>query len=143
MEFCNKVRTLTGDEGPFGRMCVWKLQPNKQLLPHVDAFKYHFSIIRNIFIISENPNNLLQVIIDEKPIPVDKGMLFQFDPAREWHSFINDSNEVFYFLGFDFWLKDHIDNFQKTIDIDAVIRNPARLAKFGGRDTESKYISKH
>ena len=45
LEFCKYVRTITGDIGPFGRMCVWNVPPRATLLLHRDSFRYHSNII--------------------------------------------------------------------------------------------------
>ena len=143
LEFCNKVRTITGNTGPFGRMCVWRMEPGRRLLRHVDAYRYHLFIKRNIFIISDNPDGRKKIVINKQPVYGEKGTLFQFDPAYDYHAFINDSDANFYFLGFDFWIDGYIEQFQKSLDFDSVVKNPARLAGFGGPGTEHKYISKH
>jgi hypothetical protein len=143
LDFCNKVRTLTGNNGPFGRMCLWELGPGCKLLRHKDDFRYHLYITRNIFIISDNKDANRQIVINNNKVPCEKGTLFQFSPAYDWHEFINESDNNFYFLGFDFWIENYINQFQKTVDFDAVVKNTARLAGFGGPGTEYKYISKH
>ena len=142
LAFCNFVRTLTGDKGPFGRMCVWNLPQNKQLLPHVDNFEYHRCIVRNIFIISDNSSNQLEVIINNEPVRIKKGTLFQFSPAYERHAFVNNTAQPFYFLGFDFWNGAMLERAKAGVDLAAVRSNPER-AKFGGPGTKAKYISKH
>lgn len=143
IKFCEFVRTLTNNTGPFGRMCVWYMPPGKQLLPHVDNFEYHRQMVRNIFVISENKNNSLKINIDKVPVEFDKGTLFQFHPDRELHEFVNNTDENFYFLGFDFWIPELLLQSLLKINVKEVIDNPARLAGFGGSETKFKYISKH
>lgn len=143
LEFCNYVRSLTNDNSPFGRMCVWYLPSGCKLLPHVDNFPYHTKIIRNIFIISINTNNTLEVTINEKNVPIQKGTLFQFNPDIEIHSFSNSSDHPFYFLGFDFWKNDELSILKDEINLDLVISNPDRYKLFTGDKSVSKYISRH
>jgi hypothetical protein len=81
LDFCNKVRTLTGNNGPFGRMCLWELGPGCKLLRHKDDFRYHLYITRNIFIISDNKDANRQIVINNNKVPCEKGTLFQFSPA--------------------------------------------------------------
>ena len=144
LQFCEKVRTLTKNKGPFGRMCVWKIPPKHKLLPHKDEYRYHFNIIRNIFVISENPENKLIIKINDEPAPCQKGTLFQFAPATELHEFMNNSDDDFYFLGFDYWyvitLNRHLQNYDI---INGIINNSTRCTEFGGNKTEYKYMSKH
>jgi hypothetical protein len=126
LEFCEYVRTLTGDRGPFGRMCVWKIPPGAELLLHRDSFKYHNMIIRNIFILSNhNPKNS-RIMINHNPVNYDKGTLFQFSPATESHSFKNMSDESWYFLGFDYWIPQHLFRFLKTTDLSVIHDDPIR-----------------
>lgn len=143
LEFCEFVRTLTGDTGPFGRMCVWYMPPGKQLLPHTDNFEYHRHMIRNIFVINENKDNLLKININGKPVSFDKGTLFQFHPDHELHEFINNSDKNFYFLGFDFWIPELLELAKLRVDISSVLNDPQRLSGFGGPNTTFKYISRH
>lgn len=145
LEFCRKVRKLAPrfDRSPFGRMCIWKLPPGKQLLPHRDAYNYHKFITRNIFIISDNVDNKLKINIENVSVNANKGTLFQFAPSSELHEFINDSNQPFYFLGFDFWHTAQLDALFSLVDINAITADKQRLAGFGGDGTKFKYISKH
>ena len=91
LDFCNYVRALTNDIAPFGRMVVWCITPNSEIIPHMDKFPYHMMVIRNIFVISDNIDNQLQININNQPVPINKGTLFQFSPSEEIHSFINSS----------------------------------------------------
>lgn len=103
LEFCNFVRTLTGETEPFGRMCVWKLEPRSYLLPHVDNWEYHRHITRYIFCISEHEGTDAKIKIKDKEIKVEQGLLFSFLPATELHEFVNYTDKNFYFLGYDYW----------------------------------------
>lgn len=144
LEFCDGVtRELTNETGPFGRMCVWKMSPGKQILPHKDAYQYHFCIRRNIFVISDNKEDKLKININSEPVLFDKGTLFQFSPATELHEFINNSDDDFYFLGFDFWMPAQLVFEQERLNFNKVINDPNRLAGFGGPNTLYKFISKH
>lgn len=117
LEFCEYVRKLTGDLGPFGRMCVWNIPPRAELLLHKDSFKYHYMIIRNIFILSEHNNDNSHIEIREKSVDYDQGTLFQFSPALESHSFKNNSDDPWYFLGFDYWVPERLFNSLKEANL--------------------------
>jgi hypothetical protein len=103
LKFCQETGILTNETGPFGRMCVWKIIPGGCLLPHVDDFQYHKQIRRYIFCISNHHDDQVTIKIDGIQISVSQGLLFQFNPAKETHEFINHTNRDWYFLGFDFW----------------------------------------
>lgn len=143
-KFCGWSRTLTGDTGPFGRMCVWNLQASKELLPHVDAFDYHFNIVRNIFIVSENTNDQVKININGLDVKFEQGTFFQFSPATEKHAFKNASDEPFYFLGFDFWIPNKLNDLMKKINVVDLINDQQRLNTLGQpKRNKVKYISKH
>jgi hypothetical protein len=148
IEFCNKVRTVTGNRGPFGRMCVWDLPPGKRLLPHVDNFEYHRHIVRNIFVVSPN-NNGFKIAIDGVEAPTSQGSFFQFQPHKQTHEFVNDSDEHFYFLGFDFWIMDRLTEALTKVDVEEVRNDSDRLKLvgdalvYGSINTRCKYQSNH
>lgn len=146
LNFCNFVRTLSKShiKSPFGRMCVWKLEPGTNILPHKDNYKYHRFITRNIFIISDDDIvKEADVFINSEKVELSKGLLFQFKPDTELHSFHNKSDKPFYFLGFDFWESQLIDVLLTMIDYDKIVNDPIRTSGFGGPNTKFKYISKH
>lgn len=126
LEFCQYVRTITGDRGPFGRMCVWNIPPRAELLLHRDSFRYHYNVNRNIFIISEHNNNNSRIEIEGTVVDYDQGTLFQFNPARESHLFKNNSDHPWYFLGFDFWIPRQLFHFLRTIDLTEIYNDPVR-----------------
>jgi hypothetical protein len=142
IKFCNYVRTLTGDIGPFGRMCVWRLPPKTKLLNHVDNFRYHRQIVRNIFVINKADS---EIRIDDVLVEHEEGTLFQFYPAVEYHTFENKSDYDFYFLGFDFWkpelLKQSITSIMPALS--GIMSDQYRLTKFGAVGTNAKYMSAH
>jgi hypothetical protein len=144
-KFCGYSRVLTGNPGPFGRMCVWNLQSNKELLPHVDAFAYHFRIVRNIFIISKHTNDKVSININNKEVEFDQGTLFQFSPATELHAFKNTSDEPFYFLGYDFWIIDKLRAALNTTEnLIELMDDEKRLVTYGRpKINKYKYISRH
>jgi hypothetical protein len=144
LQFCEYTRLLTGDKGPYGRMCVWKLPSGCELITHRDVFEYHFHIVRNIFIVSDHCSHNATIEMDDHTVDFAQGTLFQFYPAVETHSFKNKSNRDFYFLGFDCWNPYLLDLAYKTHDLEALKNHPDRLAKFGGIDNfNTKFISKH
>ena len=126
LKFCEYVRTLTGDRGPFGRMCVWNVPPRAELLLHRDSFRYHNYITRNIFVISKHNNLNSRIQINNDIIDYDQGTLFQFSPAREQHSFKNNSDEPWYFLGFDYWKPSSLLYLLRTIDLTSIFNDPIR-----------------
>lgn len=148
IDFCNSVRRITGNKGPFGRMCVWNLPPGRRLLPHVDNFEYHRHIIRNIFIVSPDlPGTKIR--ISGQYAPVSQGSFFQFRPDTEKHEFINNSDQHFYFLGFDYWIMDKLNAALTLIDVNGVIADPERMKPidntwvYGSMNTKCKYQSPH
>lgn len=145
LDFCRSVRKLVPkySQSPFGRMCIWNLPPGKKLLPHRDNYKYHRFIMRNIFVISDNHDDLMKINIEEQPVKVKKGVLFQFSPASELHEFENQSDKPFYFLGFDFWHLDLLEVLFTLVNVNKIIDDEERLAGYGGNGTKFKYISKH
>lgn len=145
LTFCRYVRGLSPvhEKSPFGRMCVWQLPPGKQLLPHKDNYMYHRFITRNIFIISDNTDNLTTIEIDKQPTPCQKGTLWQFHPDTELHSFCNNGDKPFYFLGFDFWDERRLAALESLIDYEKLANDPIRMNTFGGDGKTSKFISSH
>lgn len=146
LEFCRSARKLAPKYGyaPFGRMCVWKLPPGMQILPHRDNYSYHRFVMRNIFIISdEDVCKDVVIKIEDTDIDVKKGTLFQFQPAQEMHTFLNNSNKDFYFLGFDFWELSLYQVLASLIDFEKIVNDPERLRGYGGPKTKFKYISTH
>lgn len=142
INFCNYVRTITGDIGPFGRMCVWRLPPGTKLLNHVDDFRYHRQIIRNIFVINDADS---EIHINNTPVVHEAGTLFQFSPAVEYHTFENKSDYDFYFLGFDYWKPDLLKQSLTAVmpALNNIMSDQDRLTKFGAVNTNAKYMSAH
>ena len=143
LEFCKYARSFNNNQGPFGRMCIWRLPPKTQLLPHRDNFKYHNHIVRNIFIISDNTENLFRVKIKEEPVPCVKGTFFQFHPYTDIHEFINESEESMYFLGFDYWYLDKLSAAAAELQVESIKILPFQRYLHGGRQTNKLYLSPH
>lgn len=149
IKFCNELRAITGNRGPFGRMCVWDLPPGKRLLPHVDDFEYHRHIVRNIFVVSPNLEEQTKIVIGGNTISTKQGTMFQFRPHSENHEFINDSDQHFYFLGFDYWIMDKLTEARARVNVEQVIANPKRMEPihntyvYGSLGTICKYQSEH
>lgn len=145
LAFCRYARQLspTHIKSPFGRMCVWKLPPGKQLLPHRDDYLYHRFITRNIFMISDNADYSMKVKIENNPAPCQKGNLWQFNPDTELHTFHNTGDKPFYFLGFDFWDERRLTALQSLVDHEKLAVDPERMSTFGGDGKKSKFISIH
>lgn len=141
LEFTEYLRIVLNENGPYGRMCIWKLEPTCYLLPHVDNWPYHRNIRRYIFIVSDHGIDDALVKISGVNIPISQGTLFQFHPHNEMHEFVNNSSKNFYFLGFDYWDVDilkHVAKFKK-ISIDS---NIEYHSGFGAYNTKCKYMSK-
>jgi hypothetical protein len=139
--WCNEIRALSTVRGPFGRMCVWRLPPGKHLQPHKDAFRYHFHIVRNIFVVKSSPQT--KIFINMEEVPHVNGTLFQFSPATEVHSFANDGDADFFFLGFDFWDAKMLNvSFDRT-KVAETLNNTERYTGYGAFDTNKKYMSRH
>jgi Aspartyl/Asparaginyl beta-hydroxylase len=141
LEFCNYVRTLTMDQGPFGRMCVWNIPPRAELLLHKDSFRYHHNIIRNIFIISDHDTNNARIEINKDLVEFNQGTLFQFNPARESHSFKNNSDDTWYFLGFDFWIPNMLLDSYNRVNLTELFNDPIRQSNKHGSEVNCKYMS--
>lgn len=139
--WCNQIRNLSEVKGPFGRMCIWRLPPQKHLQPHKDAFRYHFRIVRNIFVIASSERTKISINMEE--VPHSPGTLFQFSPATEVHSFANDGDDDFYFLGFDFWNPDMLNASFDRAKIEATLNNTERYNGYGAFDTDKKFMSHH
>lgn len=140
LEFCQSLRKEFLENGPFGRMCVWKIPSGMNILPHLDNFEYHKHITRYIFSISEH-SDLVKVLISGKYISIEQGTLFKFYPGVQLHSFHNQSTTDWYFLGFDFWRPNLLELAYKRTDIGSVISNAERYATFGCG--VEKYQSEH
>jgi hypothetical protein len=145
LELCRYTRVLSPKHinSPFGRMCIWNLPPNTQLLPHKDNYFYHRFITRNIFIVSDNTDYSMIIKIDKEFAPSQKGSLWQFHPDKELHSFNNTSDRPFYFLGFDFWDEEKLVALQSLIDHKTLSEDVERMTTFGSLGKKSKFISNH
>ena len=141
LEFCNSMRTILGENGPFGRMCLWNLQAYSYLLPHYDKWKYHHQIHRYILCISNHTGNDALIKIQNKTIEVRSGLLFNFNPATEIHEFKNNTDKDWFFMGFDFWIPEKL----KRSLVNTKITEASSIeyaSEFGGFSVKSKYMSK-
>lgn len=139
-EFAELVRQSQPFAGPFGKMPLWKVPAGAKILPHMDNYKYHGNIYRNIFSVSEHSDDV-EIIISKQRVPVEQGKLFSFRPASQSHSFSNNSDKDWYFLGFDFWDKQKLDDLLKITDVNDVFNEPGRLLSNG--DKRQKFLSRH
>lgn len=143
IEFCKFVRSFEEKDGiPFGRMVIWKVLPHKAILAHNDAYEYHDMIMRYIFFVSKHPDELIDVVINQRKVRSSQGVLFEFNPRREQHKFVNNTNEDLLFLAWDVWDENQLNKASCTTDIEFTIKNPKRYTELG-MDTEGKYISEH
>lgn len=142
INFCEKIRTTLGEYGPFGRMCVWNLEPGVSLLPHIDNWPYHRGIRRYIFCISEHYYRDVSIVIDNTHIPVEQGLLFGFSPSTDLHEFRNYTDKNFYFLGWDYWDVDKLKFLSDKMGIknDSVIEY---TPTFGDFRTKCEFVSQH
>jgi hypothetical protein len=149
VKFCDELRRVTGNRGPLGRMCVWDLPPGKRLLPHVDNFEYHQHIVRNIFVVSPDLEEEVNIVIDGIKTPTKQGTLFQFRPHNQNHEFANNSDQHFYFLGFDYWIVDRLNAALSRINVSEVQTDSERMKRigdtyvYGSMNTRCKYQSPH
>lgn len=141
LKFCNDMRETTGQPGPFGRMCIWRLRANCSILPHYDRWEYHHQITRFIFCVSDHGPNDATINIDGKEIPVEQGLYFNFFPALEKHSFSNKTDRDFYFIGYDYWKQENLKNLaiNKSLTKDSTIPYESG---YGGLKKITKYMSK-
>lgn len=101
LNFCRYTKDILGHSGEFGKMAIWKLEPNEKVLPHADLLDYHSYVRRWIYNINLDSNST-DIIIDNKKIEIEPGWLFELELPLV-HSFINKSKETWYFLTFDTW----------------------------------------
>lgn len=139
LDFCNFVRTITGETEPFGRMCVWKLEPRSYLLPHVDNWEYHRHITRYIFCVSDHSGVDVTVKIKNEEVPIQQGLLFSFFPATELHEFVNHTDRNFYFLGYDYWREKRLPFLSTVFNVTADTTIPYEE---GYGTQEHQYMSK-
>jgi hypothetical protein len=139
-EFAELVRQSHPQAGVFGKMPLWKVPPGAEILSHVDNYKYHRNIYRNIFSVSDHTDNV-EININKKKVSVEQGTLFSFRPASQIHSFSNNSETDWYFLGFDFWDKHSLAELLKVTDVDDALNDPGRLLSYGNK--RQKYLSNH
>jgi hypothetical protein len=109
LEFCNFVRELAGSTSPFGRMCIWQVPPHELISLHVDDHAYHRCVNRWCYFITNSADST-KVLVSDQVIPSDAGTLFEFRPAPEAHSFSNLSDQTWYFLSFDIWETENLEN---------------------------------
>ena len=101
LNFCKYTKNIFGHSGEFGKMAIWKLEPNDKILPHADLFEYH-SYVRRWVCNLNLDSNLTDIIINDQKIEIQQGGIFELELPLV-HSFINKSNETWYFLTFDTW----------------------------------------
>ena len=135
------MRTITNETGSFGRMCIWKLQSRSFLRPHLDGWKYHHNITRYIFCISDHNDSDVLIKINNKEVPVKRGLMFNFFPAVEMHEFVNNTSRDFYFLGWDYWIPNKLNIASKVTGItkDSVIHYDD---DYGGSRKQTMFMSK-
>lgn len=140
LNFSESIRTITNESGPFGRMCIWNLQPKGYLLPHFDNWEYHRNITRYIFCISNHSGAEVFVKIGDEIIDIKQGLLFNFYPSKELHEFVNNTDRDFYFYGFDYWIPDNLHSLARArnITVDTII--PYQPG-YGGVKTTTEYTS--
>ena len=108
LEFCEYIRSLIGEAGPFGRMSIWNLPAKADLLPHYDNWPYHRVINRYIFSISDHSATDVLVKIDTEEVAITPGILFRMHPCREKHEFVNYTDKDWHFLAIDYWIPDRL-----------------------------------
>lgn len=141
LKFCNDMREVLNQPGPFGRMCIWNLKANCSILPHYDRWEYHHQITRYIFCISDhNPEDVI-VNIDGKDVPIEQGKLFSFFPAAEKHAFSNKTDRDFYFIGYDYWKPECLESLAKAKGITAETVIPYAEG-YGGHNKTTEFMSK-
>lgn len=139
--WCNNTRKMSDVKGPFGRMCIWRIPPGSSLLPHRDSFKYHYQIVRNIFVVKSS--SATRIAINGKDVSHSDGTYFQFFPAVELHSFENHGTEDFYFLGYDFWYPEKFTARFDSAKVKELLNNSERHTGYGAINTNKKFMSQH
>lgn len=130
-QFCLAVKSLLGERGPLGRMCLWKMPPGMFLEPHTDNYKYHRVIRRWIYFLNQEPPGV-SVKFNDVDMPCRTGTLLELQPAEEKHSFANHSEEDWYFLAFDTWDVEQLRMLSQKFS-PKYAKSPQRLI----------YLSKH
>jgi hypothetical protein len=140
LNFCNKQRTILNENGPFGRMCIWKLDAKGYLLPHIDNWEYHRYITRYIFCVSEHAGAEALIKIEGTTIDVRPGLCFSFYPCREKHEFVNHTDRPWYFIGFDYW---NLDKLSEAIINENITKDTAipYSEGYGAYNSQAKYMS--
>jgi len=101
INFCKYTKDIFGHSGEFGKMAIWKLEPSEKVLPHADLLDYHSYVRRWVYNLNLD-SNLTDIIVNDKKIEIQQGWAFELELSLV-HSFINNSNEPWYFLTFDTW----------------------------------------
>jgi hypothetical protein len=133
LDFCNRMREVLDEPGPFGRMCIWNLDAYCKLLPHTDAWKYHKRIKRYILCVSTHAGDEALIRIAGEKIDVVQGLFFSFNPDTDIHEFVNYTNRPFYFIGFDYWNIEKLSeaSLENNITIDTMIPYTEEYGGFG------------
>ena len=143
IDFCHMIREDQEKyDAPFGRMVIWKVLANKALLPHRDAFSYHHMITRYIFFATKHPEGSIIVKVNHKQVPSNQGVLWEFNPGRELHTFINNSDKDLLVLAFDVWDEDKLFKAASKFNLKKAVNDPRRYTEFGN-ETYGKYITQH
>jgi hypothetical protein len=141
LDFCNKMRSVLDEPGPFGRMCVWNLDAYCKLLPHVDAWEYHKQIKRYILCVSTHAGDEVLVRIAGEKVDIEQGLLFNFDPSTDVHEFVNYTNRPFYFIGFDYWNVEKLAQSSAKYNITSDTVIPYSEGYYGGHGYTTEFMS--
>lgn len=101
LNFCKHTKDIFNHSGVFGKMAIWKLEPGEEVEPHSDSLEYHLYIRRWTYNLNLDSSNT-DIIIDNKKLEMQPGWAFELDLPLV-HSFVNKSDETWYFLTFDAW----------------------------------------
>lgn len=133
LQVCKALKSLIEEAGPFGRMCLWRVESGKYIAPHTDNYFYHRYINRWLYFLNLTSEQTEVVFADEK-IDAGAGQLVELQPFNERHSLKNCSEKVWYFLVFDTWDLD---------DLRRVTAENLNLARYEKDPERVVYMSPH
>ena len=125
IDFCKKAREFLGEQGPLGRMCLWKIVPGHYIAPHTDNYYYHRCIKRWIYFLNLD-DQVTDVTFANQKQRSNAGTLLELQPFHEKHAFYNNSQEDWYFVVFDTWDMHMLTNLTDPVKDAAYAKDPAR-----------------
>lgn len=153
--FCDFIKSeYHTPDHKFGRMVLWRVSAGCAILPHNDSQLYHKMVDRYILFITKHPSGWVEMRIDEFAtgeetqhhqlqynINTDQGCLMRFNPSRERHSFINNTEDDWIIIAFDVWNPGLLKMCDRLYDANIALRQPNRFTEYGTK-AQYKYIDR-